>query len=171
MNSLRLAVVTAGVTQPSSTRLLADRLTEATLGGLGEGTGAVDAQVEVIEVRDIDDLVDICKAFGGRKLPKGNRVAIATLSGGAGVLLADRCTEEGLTLPPLADATVKTLREFVAPFATVANPVDATPQGYNDNYASYNRLLAAVIADPNIDSVIANPSFAIRCASQGGTCP
>jgi FMN reductase len=53
MNSLRLAVVTAGVTQPSSTRLLADRLTEATLGGLGEGTGAVDAQVEVIEVRDI----------------------------------------------------------------------------------------------------------------------
>jgi len=108
-----------------------------------------------IEVRDIDDLVDICKAFGGRKLPKGNRVAIATLSGGAGVLLADRCTEEGLTLPPLDDSTVKTLREFVAPFATVANPVDATPQGYNDNYASYNRLLSAVIADPNIDSVIA----------------
>src|SRR6185295_13378683 len=65
-----------------------------------------------IEVHDIDDLVDICKAFGGRKLPKGNRVAIATLSGGAGVLLADRCVEEGLTLPPLSDITVKTLREF-----------------------------------------------------------
>lgn len=108
-----------------------------------------------IEVRDIDDLVDICKAFGGRKLPKGNRVGIVTLSGGAGVLLADRCAEEGLTLPPLADATVKKLREFVAPFASVANPVDATPQGYNDNYASYNRLIGDVLADPNIDCIIA----------------
>jgi acyl-CoA synthetase (NDP forming) len=108
-----------------------------------------------IEVRDIDDLVDICKAFRGRKLPKGNRVAVITPSGGAGVLLADRCVEEGLELPPLADATITKLREYVAAFATVANPVDVTPQGYNDNYASYNRLIRDVLEDPNIDAVIA----------------
>ena len=108
-----------------------------------------------VEVRDIDDLVDICKAFGGRKLPRGNRVAIITPSGGAGVLLADRCVEEGLALPPLSAATVAKLREYVAAFATVANPVDVTPQGYNDNYASYNRLIGDVLADPNIDQVIA----------------
>lgn len=54
MTSLRLAVVTAGITQPSSTRLLADRLTEATLRGLSPATdGGFDAQVEVIEVREI----------------------------------------------------------------------------------------------------------------------
>jgi len=108
-----------------------------------------------IEVRDIDDLVDICKAFRGRKLPKSNRVAVITASGGAGVLLADRCVEEGLELPPLAEATVAKLREYVAAFATVANPVDATPQGYNDSFASYNRLIGDVLADPNIDAVIA----------------
>ena len=108
-----------------------------------------------VEVRDIDDLVDVCKAFGGRKLPRGNRVAIVTPSGGAGVLLADRCVEEGLALPPLSAATVAKLREYVAAFATVANPVDVTPQGYNDNYASYNRLIGDVLADPNIDQMIA----------------
>jgi acyl-CoA synthetase (NDP forming) len=108
-----------------------------------------------VEVRDIDDLVDICKAFRGRKLPRSNRVAVITPSGGAGVLLADRCVEAGLELPPLAQATVSKLREYVAAFATVANPVDVTPQGYNDNYASYNRLIGDVLADPNIDSVIA----------------
>jgi acyl-CoA synthetase (NDP forming) len=107
-----------------------------------------------IEVRDIDDLVDICKVLHARKLPRGNRVAVITPSGGAGVLLADRCVEEGLTLPPLSDATVTKLREYVAAFATVANPVDVTPQGYNDNYASYNRLIGDVLADPNIDQVI-----------------
>ena len=108
-----------------------------------------------IEIRDIDDMVDICKAFKTRKLPRGNRVGIVTLSGGAGVVLADRCTERGMELPPLSDATARTLREFVAPFATVGNPLDATPQGYNDNFASYNRLIREVLADPNIDQAIA----------------
>lgn len=50
---MRLAVVTAGLRRPSSTRLLADRLTEATVARLG----TVD--VEVIEVRDhAHDLVN-----------------------------------------------------------------------------------------------------------------
>ena len=108
-----------------------------------------------IEVRDIDDLVDIAKAFRTKKLPKSNRVGVITLSGGAGVLMADRCVEAGLTLPPLSDTTAANLREFVAAFATVANPVDATPQGYNDHFASYNRLIGEVLKDPNIDQVIA----------------
>lgn len=108
-----------------------------------------------IEVRDIDDLIDISKVLLAGKRPKSNRAGVVTLSGGAGVLLADRCTEYGLALPPLADATVKTLREFVAPFATVANPVDATPQGYNDNFATYNRVMQAILADPGIDMIVA----------------
>jgi FMN reductase len=47
----RLAVVSSGLSQPSSTRLLADRLTDAAVRRL-EGEG-FEAQVEVIELRDI----------------------------------------------------------------------------------------------------------------------
>ncbi len=108
-----------------------------------------------VEVRDIDDLVDICKAFQTKKLPRGRRVGVITLSGGAGVLLADRCVEHGMELPPLSQATADSLRSFVAAFATVGNPVDATPQGYNDNFATYNRLIREVMADPNIDMGVA----------------
>ena len=50
MTSRTLAVVTAGLTQPSSTRLLADRLAEATTAALRSGHG-VEAGVEVIELR------------------------------------------------------------------------------------------------------------------------
>lgn len=55
MSTLRIAVISAGITQPSSTRLLADRLAEATMRGFGEagGPSGADAKVEVIEVRDI----------------------------------------------------------------------------------------------------------------------
>ncbi len=43
----RIAVVSAGLSVPSSTRLLADRLTDATLDALGE------AEVELIELRPL----------------------------------------------------------------------------------------------------------------------
>ena len=108
-----------------------------------------------VEIQDVDDLVDVAKAFRIGKLPRGNRVAVLTLSGGAGVLLADRCTDNGLQLPPLADETKKRLRETLVSFAAADNPIDATAHGYNDNFASYRSAVRHVLADPNIDQVIA----------------
>jgi FMN reductase len=51
MTSRKLTVVSAGLSQPSSTRLLADRLAEATVDRLREQ--GVDAEVTVIELRDL----------------------------------------------------------------------------------------------------------------------
>ena len=107
------------------------------------------------EIRDVDDLIDVAKAFTIRKLPRGNRVGVLTLSGGAGVLLADRCVEEGLQLPALAEATTRKLRETLVEFASVGNPVDATAHGYSDNFAGYRAAIELVLADPNIDQVVA----------------
>ncbi len=108
-----------------------------------------------IEVHDIDDLIDICKAFRAKKLPRGNRVGVMTLSGGAGVLFADRCIARGLTLPKLADATRERLRGIVVAYASIENPIDTTAQGYNDNFASYTNTMREVLADPNIDAIVA----------------
>ena len=109
----------------------------------------------LVEIRDVDELIDIAKAFLIRKLPAGNRVGVLTLSGGAGVLLADRCIEHGLALPPLSGATTEKLRKTLVSFASCNNPVDATAHGYNDNFASYGEALRLVLADPNIDQVVA----------------
>jgi acyl-CoA synthetase (NDP forming) len=109
----------------------------------------------LVEIRDVDDLIDISKAFMIRKLPAGNRVGVLTLSGGAGVLLADRCIESGLQLPALAETTTAKLRETLVSFASFKNPVDATAHGYNDNFASYGKAVELVLADPNIDQVVA----------------
>ncbi|MBX3664956.1 MAG: acetate--CoA ligase family protein [Burkholderiales bacterium] len=108
-----------------------------------------------IEVQDVDDLVDYCKAFRARKLPKGRGVGVMTLSGGAGVLLADRCVARGLALPRLADATREKLRGIVVAYASIENPIDTTAQGYNDNFASYTKTMREVLADPNIDAIVA----------------
>ncbi|ALX66794.1 FMN reductase [Microbacterium sp. XT11] len=50
MTTRRIAVVSAGLSNPSSTRMLADRLAAETVAALGERD--IEAQVDVIELRD-----------------------------------------------------------------------------------------------------------------------
>ena len=51
MTARKLAVVSAGLSQPSSTRMLSDRLAEATMRRLSER--GIETQVDVVELRDI----------------------------------------------------------------------------------------------------------------------
>ncbi|MGP4048914.1 CE1759 family FMN reductase [Streptomyces sp. 2A115] len=51
MNALKLVVVSAGLSLPSSSRLLADRLTEATRQSLADSGRPVD--IRVVELRDV----------------------------------------------------------------------------------------------------------------------
>ncbi len=104
-------------------------------------------------VRDVDDLVDVAKGFLHRRQPKGNRVGVISISGGAGVLLADRCEELGLALPSLSESSSAELRSFMPEFASIANPIDVTAQIFNE-LPMFRRVLDTVLADPQIDQVI-----------------
>ena len=82
MTTRTLAVVSAGLSVPSSTRLLADRLTAATVAALRER--GVDATVEVVELREhARDLADnLVTGF-----PNGNlRTALDTVAGADGLI-------------------------------------------------------------------------------------
>jgi FMN reductase len=82
MSTRTLAVVSAGLSVPSSTRLLADRLTVATVDALRK-RGA-EATVEVIELRDhARDLADnLVTGFPNQAL----RSSIETVTGADGVI-------------------------------------------------------------------------------------
>jgi len=54
-------------------------------------------------------------------------VAIVTVSGGVGIMMADSAESQGLPLPPMPDAAAAALREAV-PFASTTNPIDVTGQ-------------------------------------------
>ncbi|MDJ0343361.1 FMN reductase [Streptomyces sp. H10-C2] len=53
MNTLNLVIVSAGLSQPSSTRLLADRLGEATRRGLRDQDPDRAVEVRIVELRDL----------------------------------------------------------------------------------------------------------------------
>jgi len=62
--------------------------------------------------------------FEGGKMPRGDRVAILTNSGGPGILTADALIDHALTVPELSDATVQKLQPLFPPEASVRNPLD-----------------------------------------------
>ncbi len=78
-----------------------------------------------------EDLVEIAYACTRGRLPSSRRLAVVTMSGGAGVLMADAAEEEGIELTPLAEDSQKQVLEWV-PFAAPRNPVDVTAQALND---------------------------------------
>lgn len=106
-----------------------------------------------IEIREIYDLIDAVRMFRARKTPRGNRVAIVTASGGAGVLLADACEQSGLALPSLTESTLETLKPVVPDFASTANPIDITA-AIAQNEPAFRAASEAVWHDENVDMLI-----------------
>ncbi|MFB7860704.1 MULTISPECIES: FMN reductase [unclassified Streptomyces] len=82
MRTLKLIAVSAGLSSPSSTRLLADRLLQAARYRLAEQEYAVD--VEVVELRDL--AIDIAKNFVTGFPSEKLQEAIDKVTGADGVI-------------------------------------------------------------------------------------
>ena len=124
----------------------------ANLGGAMALYQAAFRQKGIIQVEDIQDLVDYGRALKSGRLPRGNRLAIITISGGAGILMTDECIARGMQMAQLAPATVAKLKEFVPSFGSVGNPVDVTAAIFND-LSLINRTLQAINDDPGVDCI------------------
>lgn len=109
-------------------------------------------QCGIIEIFDIDDLCDACRAFLGGVLPAGPRVASVSISGGAGILFTDRATSRGLTLSSLSEDTNQRLRAAIPSFGSISNPIDVTAGVFNDAELLTN-VISSVLGDPQVDQL------------------
>src|SRR5206468_4281833 len=82
----------------------------------------------------------------------GPRVAVVSNAGGAGVLAADACEREGLTMAELSEATLSQLKKLLPAEAAVRNPVDTTAAVPAGMFADALRI---VLADDGVDAVLA----------------
>jgi acetate---CoA ligase (ADP-forming) len=129
-------------------------LAHTAAGGDDTAYRALFRKYGIIESNDLDEMVDTAAAFiaMGRRLPLGNRVAIASSSGGGGAWVADACALAGLDMPVLDDATRAKIDVHLPPYGCSQNPVDVTAQAIHERgYAEFARLAAL---SPNIDGVI-----------------
>ncbi|HVQ32226.1 MAG TPA: GNAT family N-acetyltransferase, partial [Vicinamibacteria bacterium] len=116
---------------------------------------AVDAlftQAGVVRTDTLEELFDVISLLSTQPIPTGSRVGVVTNAGGPGILLADACESLGLALPELSGETQARLRTFLPAAAGLRNPVDMIASAPPE---AFEKAIAAVGADPGVDSVIA----------------
>lgn len=115
-------------------------------------------QMGIIRIEDLNELTSFVTLFRSGRKPEGRNVAILSGSGGAGVMLADKCENSGLIVPELTGETRYKLEQYLPFFASAKNPVDLTAQVGTDP-SLLGKCLRAVLEDENIHSVIINMGF------------
>jgi acyl-CoA synthetase (NDP forming) len=103
----------------------------ASLAGEDAVYDAVLRQHGAWRVQSTEEMLDIAYACRPRIYPVGKRLGLVTISGGAGVLMADAAEEYGLDVAPMPEDAQAELKQIL-PFAAPRNPVDVTAQFFND---------------------------------------
>lgn len=86
-------------------------------------------QNNIVRAENEEELIDTLNVFTKTKrAPKTGGLAIVTQSGGAGIIIADRCEIKGISIAELSEETKEKLRGKLSKLATVNNPIDLTAQ-------------------------------------------
>ncbi|HDS29239.1 MAG TPA: hypothetical protein ENN96_02010 [Candidatus Acetothermia bacterium] len=121
-------------------------------GSLASPDAIVDAflrQSGALRVATIDDALSALRVLQRDVLPEGNRVAILTNAGGAGIIAADACERMSIDVPRLPEEVVARLTTFLPPEAGYGNPIDMIATA---NSQQYEKTLETVL--PVVDAAI-----------------
>ena len=102
----------------------------AALAGADAVFDSVLTQHGIVRTDTTEEMLDAAYAASFGALPTGRRTGFMTISGGAGVLMADEAAAQGLEVAPMPEATQSRLKERLS-FCTPRNPVDITAQVFN----------------------------------------
>lgn len=135
-----------------------DRGKRAAIGHTGAIAGDGRAFSELlrrhraIEVRELDELVEILAACQSTRLPAGPRIGHISASGGQVDLIHDVVQRCGYDLPELSARTRQRLADEIGVATPDGNPLDAWGNG--DWQRNLPRALALMAEEESIDSVV-----------------
>ncbi|HAU31701.1 MAG TPA: hypothetical protein DCW46_05460 [Desulfotomaculum sp.] len=108
----------------------------------------------IIGVTSIDELIDTAKILSLSPIPRGNRVGIATVQAGLGIIFTSVAEQEGLKLAELEHSTIEALDNCLSSMARYtlhSNPIDIT-FGVSDKQIII-QTLRLIMQDNNVDMV------------------
>jgi acetate---CoA ligase (ADP-forming) len=101
----------------------------ASMAGWSAAYDAVFAKYGFIVSNDLDEAVTIAAVLTTNPMPKGDRVAVLTVSGGAGIWGADTVSMQGLQVPELSETIQREIGKLLPSYGATRNPIDVTAQG------------------------------------------
>ena len=105
----------------------------------------------MLRVNEVEELFDAAATLARMSPQGGDRLAIVTNGGGAGVLATDRLIEEGGHLAALSTDTIAKLNAVLPPTWSHANPVDIIGDADAARYASAVNI---VMQDKDVDGLL-----------------
>lgn len=125
-------------------------------------TGALSGSAQVYEAAfrragvmaadTLQDLLDIAVVSPGARRAAGRSVGIVSMSGGAGVMMADACSLLDLELASLSAETRERLGRLLPPFTPLENPVDVG--GIYGNIDAVAQVIKDVALDLDVHQVL-----------------
>ena len=123
----------------------------ASMTGWDAGYDALFRRHGIAVATELDEALTVAAALAAQPPARGGRVAVVTVSGGAGAWAADALAAAGLELPELGQATQAAIRAFIPSYGSARNPVDMTAGGIQGG--GMLRAIRLLIEDPAVDQV------------------
>jgi acyl-CoA synthetase (NDP forming) len=123
------------------------------LAGADEVYQAVFSKNGVLRAENLDELFDLALLAQAPRRPRRNRVQVVSISGAAGILMADVGNEFSLEFPDLTDPTKDELEKIMPTFASIANPMDVTAEAVA-RPGLLTQAAEVILKDPNVDNLV-----------------
>ena len=123
----------------------------ASMAGWDVGYDAMFRRHGIIVATELDEALGITAALASNPPARGRRVAVVTVSGGAGAWSADALSAAGLDVPELGAATQAAIRGFIPSYGSTRNPVDLTAAGVHGG--GLLRAVDLLSHDPGVDQI------------------
>ena len=124
----------------------------ASMAGWSAAYDAVFARYGCIVSSDLDEAVTIAAVLTSNPLPTGDRVAVITTSGGAGIWGADAVALQGLQVPELSRSIQAEIMQLLPSYGTARNPIDVTAQGVHSG--GLQRSVSLLAASDEVDAIL-----------------
>jgi acetyltransferase len=124
----------------------------ASMAGWSAAYDAVFAKYGFIVSNDLDEAVTIAAVLTSNPLPKGDRVAVLTVSGGAGIWGADTVSMQGLKVPELSAGLQSEIKKLMPSYGAAGNPIDVTAQGAGSG--GLQKSIDLLDASSEVDAVL-----------------
>jgi acyl-CoA synthetase (NDP forming) len=130
---------------------------------------SVMRQTGAIRAQSLEEFFDFAKAFEVLDVPNGNRIAVANISGGEGVMATDACERNSFQMARLTKRTFEKLKEIFPPWEISLNPFDigACMEFHITEFDKVLNSLSSLPEDENVDCVVMQlPSTVLIKVSQ-----
>jgi acetyltransferase len=124
----------------------------ASMAGWSAAYDAVFAKYGFIVCNDLDEAMTIAAVLTSNPLPRGDRVAVLTVSGGAGIWGADTAALQGLQVPELSASIQDEIKKLMPSYGSARNPIDVTAQGVHSG--GLQRSIDLLSVSNEVDAIL-----------------